>query len=56
MIPQLELADLRAEWLIDQGVIEKEYILGWLLAGITNRAELNRTWIFKGGTCLRKCY
>ncbi|MHB1508011.1 MAG: nucleotidyl transferase AbiEii/AbiGii toxin family protein [Acidimicrobiales bacterium] len=56
MIPQRELAALRAEWILDQGVIEKDYVLGWLLAGIANHAELNRTWIFKGGTCLRKCY
>ena len=56
MIPQRELAALRAEWILDQGVIEKDYVLGWLLAGIANHAELSRTWIFKGGTCLRKCY
>lgn len=56
MIPQRELAALRAEWILDQGVIEKDYVLGWLLAGIASHAELKRTWIFKGGTCLRKCY
>src|SRR6202050_5913724 len=42
--------------MLDQGVIEKDYVLGWLLAGIANHTELNRAWIFKGGTCLRKCY
>ncbi len=56
MIAQRELADLRAEWLVDQDVIEKDYVLGWLLAGIANHQELSRSWIFKGGTCLRKCY
>lgn len=56
MIPQRELAALRAEWTLDQDVIEKDYILGWLLAGIAHHDALNRTWIFKGGTCLRKCY
>ncbi|MHB1500784.1 MAG: nucleotidyl transferase AbiEii/AbiGii toxin family protein [Candidatus Dormibacteria bacterium] len=56
MIPQRELAALRAEWTLDQGVIERDYILGWLLAGITDHEALNRTWVFKGGTCLRKCY
>ena len=56
MIPQRELAALRAEWTLDQDVIEKDYILGWLLAGIAHHDSLNRTWIFKGGTCLRKCY
>lgn len=56
MIPQRELAALRAEWTLDQGVIERDYILGWLLAGIAAHEALNRTWVFKGGTCLRKCY
>jgi predicted nucleotidyltransferase component of viral defense system len=56
MIPQRELAALRAEWTLDQDVIEKDYVLGWLLAGIANHDLLNRTWVFKGGTCLRKCY
>ena len=37
-------------------VIEKDYLLGWLLAGIASHDELSRSWVFKGGTCLRKCY
>lgn len=56
MISQRELASLRAEWMLDQNVIEKDYVLGWLLAGIAHHEELARTWAFKGGTCLRKCY
>jgi predicted nucleotidyltransferase component of viral defense system len=56
VILQSELAALRAEWALDQSVIEKDYVLGWLLAGIANHDALSRSWIFKGGTCLRKCY
>ena len=56
MISQQELAALRAEWVLDQSVIEKDYVLGWLLAGIASHDALSRTWVFKGGTCLRKCY
>jgi predicted nucleotidyltransferase component of viral defense system len=37
-------------------VVEKDYILGWLLAGISNHPALANTWVFKGGTCLKKCY
>ena len=37
-------------------VIEKNYALGWLLAGIFNHRELKDNWIFKGGTCIKKCY
>ncbi len=56
MIPAREVLDLRAEWSLDVGVIEKDYVLGWLLAAIANHPSLASTWVFKGGTCLRKCY
>lgn len=56
MITKRELELLRAEWSLDLGVIEKDYVLGWLLAGIAQHERLSQTWVFKGGTCLRKCY
>ncbi len=56
MIPAREILDLRTEWSLDVGVIEKDYVLGWLLAGIAHHPQLAQTWAFKGGTCLRKCY
>lgn len=37
-------------------VVEKDYVLGWILAGIFNHPALNEKWVFKGGTCLKKCY
>jgi predicted nucleotidyltransferase component of viral defense system len=37
-------------------VVEKDYVLGWLLAGINAHPDLAESWIFKGGTCLKKCY
>jgi predicted nucleotidyltransferase component of viral defense system len=37
-------------------VVEKDYVLGWLLAGIFNHPALADKWVFKGGTCLKKCY
>jgi predicted nucleotidyltransferase component of viral defense system len=37
-------------------VVEKDYVLGWLLAGINSHPELTDSWVFKGGTCLKKCY
>ncbi len=37
-------------------VVEKDYVLGWVLAGIFNHAGLAADWVFKGGTCLKKCY
>lgn len=35
--------------------VEKDYVLGWLLAGISRHPELSH-WVFKGGTCLKKCF
>lgn len=37
-------------------VVEKDYALGWALAGIFSQPELAGNWVFKGGTCIRKCY
>jgi predicted nucleotidyltransferase component of viral defense system len=31
-------------------------VLGWVLAGIFNHTEVGSSWVFKGGTCLKKCY
>ncbi len=37
-------------------VVEKDYVLGWVLAGINAHPRLAESWVFKGGTCLKKCY
>jgi predicted nucleotidyltransferase component of viral defense system len=37
-------------------VVEKDYVLGWILAGINAHEQLADSWLFKGGTCLKKCY
>lgn len=37
-------------------VVEKDYALGWFLAGIHQHKKFGKTWVFKGGTCLKKCY
>lgn len=36
--------------------VEKDYVLGWVLAGIENHSAIFPVWCFKGGTCLKKCY
>jgi predicted nucleotidyltransferase component of viral defense system len=56
VIARRELQQLRTEWSLDIGVIEKDYVLGWLLAGVAQHGALAETWVFKGGTCLRKCF
>jgi predicted nucleotidyltransferase component of viral defense system len=37
-------------------VIEKDYVLGWILAGVFADPDLAPAWVFKGGTCLKKCF
>ena len=37
-------------------VVEKDYVLGWVLAGIFNHTKIAADWVFKGGTCIKKCY
>jgi uncharacterized protein len=39
-----------------QFVLEKDYALSYLLAGIVAVPQLAETLVFKGGTCLRKAY
>lgn len=41
---------------LDPSIIEKDYVLGWLLRGIYSHREVKDCWIFKGGTSLKKCY
>ena len=55
MITNRELAAAANEWRLRHDVVEKDYVLGWLLAGIANH-EATQAWVFKGGTCLRKCW
>lgn len=37
-------------------VIERDYMLGWVLAGMQQVTLLRETLVFKGGTALKKCY
>ena len=44
------------EFGLTANVIEKDYVLGWILAGIFNHPSVGSSWAFRGGTCLKKCY
>src|SRR3989338_5982842 len=56
MIDRQELLELAREFSLRPNVVEKDYALGWMLFGIGQHPALKDTWIFKGGTCLKKCY
>jgi predicted nucleotidyltransferase component of viral defense system len=56
MIDRREILDNASIFGLLPQIIEKDYVLGWLLAGIHAHTHLSESWIFKGGTCLKKCY
>ncbi|WBQ11333.1 nucleotidyl transferase AbiEii/AbiGii toxin family protein [Hyphomonadaceae bacterium ML37] len=56
MIPRAELMAIANEKSLRPDVVEKDYALGWILAGISAHPALRDEWAFKGGTCLKKCY
>ena len=56
MINQRDLRARAVEWALRDDVVEKDYVLGWVLAGIGTEPALRDGWVFKGGTCLKKCY
>jgi predicted nucleotidyltransferase component of viral defense system len=56
LIDRQEIMEFSRELRLTANVIEKDYVIGWMLAGISNHAELGASWVFKGGTCLKKCF
>lgn len=56
MIDKREILEIASVLRLLPNVVEKDYVLGWLLFGINSHSELAETWVFKGGTCLKKCY
>lgn len=55
MIRKQDILDRAAEWRLRPEVVEKDYVLGWLLAGLAS-CGLRDAWVFKGGTCVKKTY
>ncbi len=56
MIDRREILDIAAQVSLTPHVVEKDYVLGWVLGGIYAHPELAESWIFKGGTCLKKSF
>ena len=56
MIPREAIRERAVEWQLRVNVAEKDYVLGWLLAAIAEHPETSQQWVFKGGTCLKKCF
>jgi len=56
MINRADIEERVREWGLREDIVEKDYVLGWVLAGIGAHPLTRQTWVFKGGTCLKKCY
>ena len=56
MITEIELRRSAASAGVDLMVQDLDYSLGWFLAGFFSQTNVTNALIFKGGTCLRKCY
>ena len=56
MIDRSEVLTIAGERNLRVDMVEKDYILGWMLAGIFAHPALGPAWVFKGGTCLKKCF
>lgn len=50
------IRDTRAATGIGWDIIEQDYVLSWVLFGISRLEKLQETLVFKGGTALKKCY
>ncbi|MBC8068901.1 MAG: nucleotidyl transferase AbiEii/AbiGii toxin family protein [Deltaproteobacteria bacterium] len=55
MIPKATIVAIANAAGLFPTTVDKDYVLGWLLYGVAAHAELSR-WVFKGGTCLKKCF
>ena len=56
MIEKREILAIAEQTSLTPHVVEKDYVLGWMLAGISSLEVLTDGWVFKGGTCLKKCF
>lgn len=53
---RIRLQEARKRLGIPWEVLERDYLLSWVLAGIGQVEPLHATLVFKGGTALKKCY
>ena len=56
MIDKREILETASSFSLLPNVVEKDYVLGWILAGINAHEDLAESWVVTGGTCLKKCY
>jgi predicted nucleotidyltransferase component of viral defense system len=55
MIEKNEIISIARNLSLNIDTVEKDYILGWMLHGISQHTQI-KNWTFKGGTSLKKCF
>ena len=56
MIEKQEILAISKKLALDPSTIEKDYVIGWVLRGIYQHQKIQNTWVFKGGTSIKKCF
>jgi len=55
MIERNEVLGIAKNLTLRPDTVEKDYVLGWILHGISEHPDVS-AWAFKGGTSLKKCF
>ncbi len=56
MITKKEILNFSGKYGVPATTIDKDYVLGNVLMGIYSNLYFKEKLVFKGGTCLKKCY
>ncbi|MDI3521391.1 MAG: hypothetical protein PWQ17_2514 [Anaerophaga sp.] len=56
MIKQKEIVDIANIKSVPKTTIDKDWVLGHFLNALYSFKDISRLFVFKGGTCLHKCY
>jgi len=56
MIEKSEIDSKSKELGVHPSSVQRDYVFGWLLSGIAQATDLNKTLILKGGNAFRKAY
>jgi len=56
MIKQKEIVEIAIRKQVPKMTIDKDWVLGHFLNAMFSFAEVRDNFVFKGGTCLRKCF
>jgi predicted nucleotidyltransferase component of viral defense system len=56
MIDPAQIKTIAAQSKVDPGIVEKDYILSKTLMALSQNQEFYNSFVFKGGTALKKCY